>query len=117
MYNLNPPLWSQPTIWDTDLNKFESTLPEDASTLFLLFYFIINEPLRTVGDIVQGQQLGSPPTKRPRDSIQPSVSHTCKFPEVSVCVQKDAHVTIDVKFNSECTVYTLMVNFCVSYNF
>lgn len=47
MYNLNPPLWSQPTTWDTDLNKFESTLPEDASTLFLLFYFIINEHLRT----------------------------------------------------------------------
>lgn len=58
---------------------------------------------KRVSDIVQGQKLGSPPTKKPRNSDQPSVSLTCKCPEVSVCVQKDEHVTINVKFNSECS--------------
>lgn len=58
---------------------------------------------KRVSDIVQGQKLGSPPTKKPRYSDQPSVSLTCKCPEVSVCVQKDEHVTINVKFNSECS--------------
>lgn len=40
-------------------------------------------------------------TTKNRDSDQPSVSHTCKCPEVSVCVEKDAHVFINVKFNSK----------------
>ena len=33
MYNLIPQLWPLPTPGDHDLNKLESTLPEDASIL------------------------------------------------------------------------------------
>lgn len=54
------------------------------------------------GNILWGRNILGPPKKKPRYSDQPSVSHTCKCPEVSVCVQKDARVTINVKFNSEC---------------